>query len=100
MNLTDNETGEPMNMPRKFLRSIPTDTYDIDMETGEADTNKHTLFMKKTTFVVPKKLIQPQEEMPTCCIDKLDNYTLFKKEQVMSLKQVRLESGISKRQQY
>lgn len=36
MNLTDKAFR--VIMPRKFLRSIPTDTYDIDLETGEADT--------------------------------------------------------------
>lgn len=86
MDATDNETGE-MKWTRHFE---PLNVYDIDMETGEFDTNISTLPMRKTPFVIPKELIQPPKHEATklCCMDAHENYTLFKKEQVIGLHEV------------
>lgn len=86
MDATDNETGE-MKWTRHFE---PLNVYDIDMETGEFDSNISTLPMRKTPFVIPKELIQPPKHEATklCCMDAHENYTLFKKEQVIGLQEV------------
>lgn len=82
MQSTDNETGE-VTLIGSFE---PMDIYDIDMETGELST----LPVRRTTFVIPKGLIQHRktERAKLCCLDTHDNYTLSKKEEVISLQEV------------
>lgn len=84
MNATDNETGE-VKWARQFEPSV---AYNIDMETGEPDSNISTLPMRKALFSIPKELIQPPKESKVCCMDAHENYTLFKKEQVIGLQEV------------
>lgn len=86
MQSTDNETGE-VTLISPFE---PMDIYDIDMETGEFDITLSTLPIRKTTFVIPKELIQQRrtERNKLCCMDTHDNYTLSKKEEVISLQEV------------
>ncbi|XP_031630966.1 uncharacterized protein LOC116345622 isoform X2 [Contarinia nasturtii] len=85
MDTTDNETGE-VKWTRPFQAM---DTYDIDLETGECDSNHSTRPIRKTTFVIPKELIQPPKHKGTKlhCMDAHENYTLFKKEQVIGLQE-------------
>lgn len=84
MDATDNETGEV-----KWARQYENlDAYDIDMETGEMDSNRSTHSIRKAPFVIPKELIQPPKESKLCCMDAHENYTLFKKEQVIGLQEV------------
>lgn len=92
MDSTDNETGE-IRWARHFE---PLDACDIDMETGEFDSNISTLPIRKTPFVIPKELIQPPKHDATklCCMDAHENYTLFKKEQVIGLQEVFIELNI------
>lgn len=84
--MTDYETGEVL-LPNSFLDNMDC---EYDMETGESDLNISTHRMRKTKFVIPKELIQPQKEQKTkcCCIDPNDNFTLFKKEEVIGLQEV------------
>lgn len=86
MDTTDNETGE-VKWSQQF-QSL--DAYDIDMETGECDLNLSSRPIRKTPFVIPKELIQPPKHEATklCCMDEHENYTLFKKEQVIGLQEV------------
>lgn len=86
MHSTDHETGEMV----LAIRPTQMNSHDIDMETGEFDANITTLPMRKTRFVIPKELIQPQKDRRSkrCCIDSNENYTLFKKEEVMTLQEV------------
>lgn len=86
MDATDNETGE-VKWAGQFE---PMEAHDIDMETGECDSNISTSPIRKTTFVIPKELIQPPKHEATklCCMDAHENYTLFKKEQVIGLQEV------------
>lgn len=86
MDTTDNETGE-VKWPRQIE---PLDGYDFDMETGESDSNVSTLPIRKAPFVIPRELIQTpkSEEAKLCCMDAHENYTLFKKEQVIGLQEV------------
>lgn len=85
MDSTDHETGEA-------LLPAQSSTPNIDMETGELGSNvrSHVAAMRKTKFTVPKELIQPKKEPPStgCCIDAHSNYTLFKKEEVITLQEV------------
>lgn len=82
---TDNETGESLLPTEQFAQ---IDEYDIDMETGEPDSNVLIFPMRKTRFVIPKKFIQIPEDHSRCCIDPNDTYTLFKKEVVIGLQEV------------
>lgn len=85
MHSTDHETGE-VTSARQFQQ--PT---EIDMETGESDSNIGTIpTMRKRSFVIPKKLFRTQKnsKRKLRCMDSLDNYTLFKKEEVMNLQEV------------
>lgn len=85
MHLTDNETGEVTN------KLMPMDScYVIDMETGEVDSNIKAIPMRKTTFIIPKELIQApkNDKEKLCCMDSHVNYTLTKKEEVISLQEV------------
>lgn len=86
MHSTDHETGE-VTMTKQYIKMI-----DIDMETGEMDSNISTTMpmMRKTTFVVPKELYQTRrnKKKKLRCIDSVDNYTLFKKEEVINLHEV------------
>lgn len=86
MQSTDNETGE-VTLTSPFE---PMDIYDFDMETGEFDITLSTLPIRKTTFVIPKELIQQRRtgRNKLCCMDTHDNYTLSKKEEVISLQEV------------
>lgn len=86
METTDHETGEV-----KWLRHCePVEACDIDMETGESDSNISSHPIRKTPFVIPRELIQrpKHEETTLCCMDAHENYTLFKKEQVIGLQEV------------
>lgn len=84
---TDHETGE-VTLTKRNVQMI-----EIDMETGEMDSNMSTAIpmMRRTTFVVPKELYQTQrrnKKKKLRCIDSVDNYTLFKKEEVINLHEV------------
>lgn len=82
MDSTDHETGEVLSTPQS-----PT----IDMETGELGANVRSYVAQpKAKFSVPKQLIQAKKQPPTtgCCIDGHLNYTLFKKEEVITLQEV------------
>lgn len=85
MHTTDNETGESM-LPIEQLPQM--DEYDIDMETGEPDSNVFIFPMRKTKFVIPREFIQMPADHSRCCIDPNDTYTLFKKEVVIGLQEV------------
>lgn len=84
MSGTDSETGEFIT-----YSSYPThEVSEFDMETGEPDTNICTkIKLRKTRFNVPKQLLTEDHE-PKCCIDENENYTLSKKEQVITLQEV------------
>lgn len=88
MHCTDNETGEVTFTNVMSFEAM--DIYDIDMETGEFDINAAALPIRRTTFVIPKELIQQRKSERTklCCMDTNDNYTLSKKEEVISLQEV------------
>lgn len=87
MQSTDSETGEVTTLMCPFE---PMEIFDIDMETGEFDINVSTLPIRRTTFIIPKELIQQHrsERTKLCCMDTHDNYTLSKKEEVISLQEV------------
>lgn len=85
MHTTDNETGELL-LPTEKIPQI--DEYDIDMETGEPDSNVLIFPMRKTKFVIPRKFIQMPGDHSRCCIDPNDTYTIFKKEVVIGLQEV------------
>lgn len=85
MHTTDNETGESLLSTEQFLQ---IDEYDIDMETGEPDSNVLIFPMRKTKFVIPKKFIQMPDDNRRCCLDPNDTYTLSKKEVVIGLQEV------------
>lgn len=87
MQSTDHETGE-VTLTKQFVQP-----FEIDMETGEMDSNipiSTVPLMRKTTFVVPKELYQTRrnKKKKLRCIDTVDNYTLFKKEEVINLHEV------------
>lgn len=86
MHSTDHETGE-VTLTKQYMKMI-----DIDMETGEMDSNISSTMpmMRKTTFIVPKELYQTRrnKKKKLRCIDSVDNYTLFKKEEVINLHEV------------
>lgn len=85
MDFTDCETGE-------FLPGtsfLEFEMNEFDMETGEPDKNITTLRLRKTKFTIPKELIKPAERKSKCGIDPNDNFTLFKKEEVIGLQEVR-----------
>lgn len=87
MHSTDNETGE-VTLTEQYIKPI-----EIDMETGEMDSNISTAMpmMRKTTFVIPKELLYQRrrnKKKKLRCIDSVDNYTLFKKEEVINLHEV------------
>lgn len=85
MHSTDHETGEITLASQCYH---PT---KIDMETGESDSNIGTIpTMRKCAFVIPKQLIQMprSQKRKVRCMDSLDNYTLFKKEEVINLQEV------------
>lgn len=88
MHSTDSETGEVL-LATQFLSSID-DEYDIDMETGEFESNISSFPLRKTKFSIPKELIQPpiDRRAKRCCIDSESTYTLFKKEEVIGLQEV------------
>lgn len=84
MHSTDHETGE-------VTLAQQCQSTEIDMETGESDTNIATIpTVRKRTFVIPKKLIQTpkSQKRKLRCMDNIDNYTLFKKEEVINLQEV------------
>lgn len=84
MATTDCETGEYVShtyMPE------PKWT-EFDLETGEPDSGKTPAPKRRPKFVIPKELIQQKEKENKCCIDPIDNYSLFKKEQIMGLQEV------------
>lgn len=84
MHSTDHETGE-VTLAREFQ------PIEIDMETGESDSNIGTIpTMRKRTFVIPKRLIQTPKshKRKLQCMDTLNHYTLFKKEEVINLQEV------------
>lgn len=85
MHTTDNETGESLLPTEQFPQM---DEYDIDMETGEPDSNVLIFPMRKIKFVIPKKFIQMPEDHSRYCIDPNDTYTLCKKEVVIGLQEV------------
>lgn len=85
---TDHETGE-VTLTKRNVQMI-----EIDMETGEMDSNISTAIpmTRRTTFVVPKELYQTRrrnKKKKLRCIDSVDNYTLFKKEEVINLHEVK-----------
>lgn len=86
MDATDCETGEIL-LTNHFE---DLNEYQYDMETGECDANITTQRIRKTKFVIPKELIQPQKDPKAkcCCIDPNDNFTLSKKEEVIGLQEV------------
>lgn len=87
MSGTDSETGEFIT-----YSSYPTfEKADFDMETGEPDTNTTKIKLRKIRFNVPKQLLAEEEE-PKCCIDQNENYTLAKKEKVITLQEVSSKS--------
>lgn len=96
---TDHETGEVTLIERNV------EMIEIDMETGEMDSNISTSMpvMRRTTFVVPKELYQTRrrnKKKKLRCIDSVDNYTLFKKEEVINLHEVNsMENNKTKFQQ-
>lgn len=84
MDSTDHETGE-------MLLTVPSPSVPgIDMETGELGSIARSYVTPKAKFAVPKELIQPKKEPSDtgCCIDAHSNYTLFKKEEVITLQEV------------
>lgn len=84
MHSTDHETGE-VTLTKQCQ---PT---EIDMETGESDSNIGTApTLRKRTFVIPKKLIHTpkSQKRKLRCMNNIDNYTLFKKEEVINLQEV------------
>lgn len=85
MHSTDHETGEVTLMQHRF------NSIEIDMETGETDSNISTIpTIPKKTFIIPKELYQRRcnKKKKLRCMDPLENYTLFKKEEVISLHEV------------
>lgn len=101
LDLCDSETGESVHCP---FSSPPLSTISIrdgfDLETGEPDeTNNisypfepsphHTKPPTKSKFMVPKNLLAQDPTLTkSCCIDPNENYTLSRKEQVMTLQEV------------
>lgn len=89
MAATDCETGEYVSFDT-YIAPEPDTEYD--METGEPECGTVIVTKHRPKFIIPKKLIQPQDD-PTdkskkCCIDPNDNFTLSKKEEVINLQEV------------
>lgn len=93
---TDSETGEYVNnnytfSPNTNSRTKATSTQlEFNLETGEKESlqNETTIRKRKTRFAVPRKFLAKPEETKHCCIDPNENYTLFAKDQVMTLQEV------------
>lgn len=69
----------------------------FDLETGEPDSNASTLLLRKTRFSIPKELLKPpaDDAKKSCCIDRNETFTLFKKEEVINLQEVRFRAAPS-----
>lgn len=87
---TDSETGEYVcqSYQSQPQMSERREYPDYDMETGEPGHNTVIVTKNKPKFSIPKRLIQAPEEKK-CCIDPNDNFTLCRKEEVISLQEVK-----------
>lgn len=90
MAATDSETGEYVSFDTYIAPE--SDCTEYDLETGEPDCGKIIVTKHRPKFIIPKQLIQPQDD-PTdkckkCRIDPNDNFTLSKKEEVINLQEV------------
>lgn len=85
MAFTDIETGEFVSLT--YYPKVEIN--DFDMETGEPDVGKTMKSTRKSKFAIPKEFIKSKDEPRSKCgIDPIDNYTLFKKEEVINLQEV------------
>lgn len=81
---TDSETGEsivPQREPEIEIR-------EFDLETGELDGGMATLEVRKTRFVIPRRLIQQAEPECKGCIPPDESFSLADKEKVINLQEV------------
>lgn len=87
MENTDSETGELM--PSVFCAEDESNA-GVDLETGEPESNRTSVLLRKTRFNIPKELIKAPAIDPKkcCCIDPNETFTLFKKEEVINLQEV------------
>lgn len=87
---TDFETGELECM------QIPGDLQkpEYDMETGECEMDNRLIIVSKPKFAIPRKLISRQNSKSKCCdYDPDQNFTLSKKEDVITLQEVYTEGN-------
>lgn len=82
---TDSETGESIAPVHKHPE---IEIREYDLETGELDGGTVTVEVRRPRFIIPKKLIEPNEPAPKGCIPPDESFTLTKKEQVISLQEV------------
>lgn len=92
---TDNETGEYVNSTFSpntdlIVKETSQPQIEYNLETGEQENIpvEPTIRKRKTRFSVPRVLLAKPEETKHCCIDPDENYTLSRKEQVITLQEV------------